>query len=196
MTAKPPNLDAEARRRLVGLARAVLEGGRPIDLVGRVEEEMPDLAAPGAAFVTLRRRGSGELRGCCGQIAPVGSLARSVASMALASARDDPRFPVVRPSELESIEIDITVLGPLVGVRPEEIEVGRHGLLITRGSRRGLLLPQVAPEHGWDRQDLLEALCRKAGLERGAWRQARTDLSAFEAISWSEREVAREIGSS
>lgn len=138
--------------------------------------------------MTLRRRDSGVLRGCCGQLGPRTSLAQSVASMTLASAREDPRFPPVGPGEVGSLSIDITVLGPLERIRPEAIEVGRHGLVIERGARRGLLLPQVATEQGWDRGAFLEGVCRKAGLPPGSWMEADAVLEAFEAVWWGDRE--------
>ncbi len=182
----PPVVDPAARQRLLDLARSTLSFGKLGNRVRRVEEEWEELAAPGAAFVTLRRRKNGELRGCCGQVTPRGSLARSVAAMALAAARDDPRFPRVGLREVDSLSISITVLGPSEPIEPEAVEVGRHGLLVTRGGRRGLLLPQVPIEQDWDRETFLVAICHKAGLELGCWRDPGTELSAFEAISWGE----------
>ncbi len=181
-----PVVEAEDRRRLLELARSTLSFGRLGDRVRKLEERRPELAVPGASFVTLRRRKTGELRGCCGQVTPRGSLARSVASMTLAAARNDPRFPRVGLKEVDSLSIAITVLGPLEPIEPEAVEVGRHGLLVTRDGRRGLLLPQVPVEHEWDREVFLAALCHKAGLEAGCWREAGTELSAFQATSWGE----------
>ncbi len=146
----------------------------------------PSLARPSGVFVTLER--GRRLRGCIGQVEPIESLAIAVARCAIAAAHEDPRFePVVLP-ELPEIEIELSVLSALEPIRPEMIEVGRHGLFVTRGSRRGLLLPQVAGDRGWHRERFLEETCAKAGLEPHAWRDPATLLRAFTAEVFSERD--------
>ena len=139
----------------------------------------PRLREPQGAFVTLRQHG--RLRGCIGIVEAASPLIRTVADCAAAAAADDPRFAPLQPDALASISIEISALGLLVDLRdPADIIIGRHGLVVSRGPYRGLLLPQVAVEQGWDRLKLLEETCLKAGLEPDAWtRGAR--LQAFEA---------------
>lgn len=181
-----PVLNDAERERLLELAREALETGLEGRPTETAETASGGLAAPGAAFVTLRRRETGELRGCCGETRARGSLAASVTSMALASALRDPRFPSVQQHEVDKLSIEISVLGPIEPIRPDEIEIGRHGLVIRRGARQGLLLPQVALDHGWDRSTFLATLCHKAGLPDGAWMEPEVELFGFEALSWGE----------
>lgn len=157
-------------------------GTRQDPIAGRVADEAPGTDDPlsrrSPAFVTLRR--GDQLRGCIGHLEADRPLAEVVARAAVAAAFEDPRFPPVTAAELEDLAVEISVLGPMQPVRdPSTIEVGRHGLVVQSGRRRGLLLPQVAPEWGWDRETFLEQLCLKAGLPRGAWRAA--ELFTFEA---------------
>ena len=135
------------------------------------------LREPAGAFVTLHK--SGELRGCVGQVEPRLPLYRAVMEIAVAAALTDPRFAPVRADELAELELEISVLSPCRLISPDEIRIGVHGLLITQGSLRGLLLPQVAVERRWSAERFLEETCRKAGLNPGAWRSAR--LEVFEA---------------
>lgn len=105
--------------------------------------------------------------------------------MAVAAATDDPRFPPIPPDELQDLEIEISVLSEpelLASHDPEGIRPGRHGIVVRRGRRQGLLLPQVAVEHGWDAEAFLAAACRKAGLPREAWRTPDCDLFVFQAV--------------
>lgn len=109
------------------------------------------------------------MRGCIGYIEPQKPLYRTVCECALAAALHDPRFDPVSPSELPSIKLEVSVLSPLEDISPEQVEVGRHGLLVSRGFQRGLLLPQVAVEWKWDARKFLEETCTKAGLPTDAW---------------------------
>ena len=146
----------------------------------------PELCGPGAAFVTLKKRG--ELRGCIGSIRAEEPLYLNVAGMARAAALEDFRFLPVQASEVAEISIEISCLTPPRRVSDvEEIEVGVHGLIVQQGQQRGLLLPQVAPEWGWDREEFLEHTCLKAGLPREAWRQG-TMIFAFTAEVFGEEE--------
>jgi len=106
--------------------------------------------------------------------------------MAVAAATEDGRFEPVRPEELPGLTIEISALGPMRPIRAEEVEVGRHGLLISRGRRRGVLLPQVPLEYGWDRQAFLEHTCWKAGLPADAWRDPSAELLGFTATVFAE----------
>ena len=158
-------LSREDKGALLDLARetvaAAARGERP------PEPRNPSgpLREKGAAFVTLRL--AGELRGCIGHVEAVEPLWESVRDMAQAAAERDSRFPPLRPDELPGLEIEISVLSPLVPLRPEEIRVGIHGLYLKRGSQGGLLLPQVAVEWGWDAPEFLRRTFEKAGLPEG-----------------------------
>lgn len=135
------------------------------------------------AFTTLHV--DGQLRGCVGYVFPAYSLYRTVAETAQAAAFRDPRFPPLTAEEVPRLQVEISVLSPLAPITPEEIEIGRHGLVITYGSRRGLLLPQVPAEHGWDRETFLEQVCLKAGLPPDAWRHGAL-IEAFTAEVFGE----------
>lgn len=161
----------------------ILGGGELAEVRSRLELT-PTLLAPGAAFVTLkapeRPDGPPFLRGCIGTIEPAGPLHETVARFAVESACGDPRFPALVPAELEGLEIEISVLGPLHAIDgPEAIVTGVHGVVLERASHRALFLPQVAVEQEWGLTTFLEHLALKAGLGRDGWRDAR--LSVFEA---------------
>jgi len=161
-------LTEEEARTLLAIARRSLEaavlGQSPPDLEGY----SGPLAERCGAFVTLRRHD--ELRGCIGHVESDEPLVRTVATCAASAALNDPRFPQLSPAEVPDISIEISVLSPLAEIAPDEIEIGRHGLMISRGLRRGLLLPQVPLEWGWDREEFLSQTCYKAGLPPDAWR--------------------------
>ena len=139
------------------------------------------------SFVTLHR--AGELRGCIGEIESIEPVGRVVARCAAAACTRDPRFTAVTRLELPELEIELSVLGPLERwARLDEIEVGRHGLVVEVGRRRGLLLPQVAIEWQWDRLTFVEQTCTKAGVSLHAWKTGAT-LWRFEAEVFSERDL-------
>ena len=144
------------------------------------------LAEPRGAFTTLYYRGN--LRGCVGFVFPAASLYRTIAESARGAAFDDSRFPPVTREEAAELEVSLSVLSAPEPIAPESIEIGRHGLLITHGMHRGLLLPQVAVEHGWDRTKFLEQTCRKAGLPLNAW-QTGARLEAFTTEAFGDRDV-------
>lgn len=145
------------------------------------------LAEPGGAFVTLHCRG--RLRGCVGLSGRKLSLAETVVQSAVSAAQNDARFTAIGAGELHEVEIEISVLSEARAISPGAIEVGTHGLLVIRSSHRGLLLPQVAVERSWSAQRFLEETCRKAGLEADAWRHPETEVLAFTAEVFSEREL-------
>jgi AmmeMemoRadiSam system protein A len=183
-------LPSEERRALLELARrAIVETvqARPAPEVSRVSLALGERAG---AFVSLHLRG--RLRGCIGQVEPVEALAEAVARCAVAAAVEDPRFEPVSPGELADLEIEISILSPLTPIQPEEIEVGKHGLLVTRDRMRGLLLPQVATQYHWPRERFLEEACRKAGLERDAWKDPASRIEAFTAEVFSEADFRDE----
>jgi uncharacterized protein len=143
------------------------------------------LRQPGGAFVTLHRRG--RLRGCVGRLPSKDPLIEVVADCTKAAALEDPRFKPVRTSELPEIEIELSVLSALRDITLAQIEAGKHGLVVSHGWQRGVLLPQVATEFKWEAPRFLEETCVKAGLEREAWKDPQTRVQAFTAEVFSEQ---------
>jgi AmmeMemoRadiSam system protein A len=167
----------EERKILLGVAHeAILSTfeGREISLATSSQH----LSQPRGAFTTLYC--GGKLRGCVGYPAASLPLFRTVIETATAAAFDDPRFIPLTLEEAQDMAISISVLSPIKPISPDEVEVGRHGLLISDGARRGLLLPQVPVEHLWDRVTFLEQTCRKAGLPPEAWKHG-ASVEAFSA---------------
>ncbi len=184
----PPQLSDEDKQTLLCWARQTL-----VDFVGagKIPEcvtDSPALLEQRATFVTLTFRENGQLRGCRGEVTARQPLIEAVTNMAIASASDDPRFPPVTPGEVPALHIEISMLTPMSPIRPEEVVVGRHGLLISKGQQSGLLLPQVPVEWQWDREEFLDSVCRKAGLPPGTWRDADAELLGFECEVWGEEE--------
>jgi AmmeMemoRadiSam system protein A len=162
------SLTDSERQHLLQVARQAVrvaaETGRryePADSPERLREKR-------AVFVSLHKRG--ELRGCIGSTVARLPLDRAVADAASSAALEDPRFDPVTIAELPQIDVEISVLSPFEEIRPEEIVVGVHGLMISSDFARGLLLPQVAAERDWSAERFLEETCRKAGLPTGAWK--------------------------
>lgn len=180
-------LGADTRRELLRIAREAIAAAVQGRLY-RSEAAFVEAEQPAGAFVSVHHRG--ELRGCIGQIEARQSLAAAVAQCAASAATRDPRFRPLTMHELqEDTEIEISVLTPMQRIgSPEEIEVGRDGLLIEQGPRTGLLLPQVATEWGWDRDTFLAQTCRKAGLPLDAWKHG-AEIYKFQADVFSERDV-------
>jgi len=182
------SLLAESEKRtLLDIARRALTAAverRPIS-------SFPDAATwpTSGAFVTIMR--NGRLRGCIGRLPCDIGLAEVVAYCARSVASEDARFPRVQPDELRAIEIEVSVLSALASIRPEEIEPGKHGLFVSSGLHRGVLLPQVAVQFRWSRMRLLEATCEKAGLASDAWKHSATSVQAFTAEVFSEAEFQR-----
>jgi AmmeMemoRadiSam system protein A len=178
-----PLADRE-KQLLLELARRALTAGV------EKRESIPDFPAdealrqPGGAFVTLHRRG--RLRGCVGQLPSKEPLVEVVAHCAKAAALEDPRFKPVRADEIAEIEIELSILSGLEDVTLGRIEAGKHGLVVSRGWQRGVLLPQVATEFKWQAARFLEETCVKAGLEREAWKDPQTRIQAFTAEVFSE----------
>jgi len=175
-------LTKEERAELHTIAREAIEAkltsGGPVSR--GVETASRKLKEPSGAFVTLYKKG--ELRGCIGQIVPKMPLAEAVAAMAQEAAFRDPRFTPVRSGELDDLKIEISVLTPLQKIdSPDEIEVGKHGIVIVRDGSMGLLLPQVATEYNWDRNQFLDHCCLKAGLPASSWKDKGTEIYIFSA---------------
>ncbi|MEK6606828.1 MAG: AmmeMemoRadiSam system protein A [Myxococcota bacterium] len=178
-------LSDDDRKELLRIARvAIREHLRG----GRIVPGAADVAAlrePRALFVSLHAFGDGgvrELRGCIGTILAMLPLYRAAAEVAIGAATRDPRFPPLTLEELPLTEIEISVLGEPRAIRDvAQIELGTHGLHVTRFDARGLLLPQVAVENEWDRETFLAHACVKAGLPESAWRDAETIIQVFTA---------------
>jgi AmmeMemoRadiSam system protein A len=178
-------LCAEDRRQLLSVARQViasaLSGAAAAPLAAS-----PTLAEKRGAFVTLTRRLDGELRGCIGYVEPLFPLVETVSRAAMAAALHDRRFAPVTRGELAELAIEISVLSVPSPIRPEDVAVGTHGLILRVGGRSGLLLPQVASDHGWDAATFLDHTCLKAGLRPGAWREPGAELLGFTATVFGE----------
>jgi AmmeMemoRadiSam system protein A len=173
---------------LLRMARTALEVYLRERRFEPAEPASPALRERGGAFVTLER--NGELRGCIGHLIADRPLARVVQDMAIAAATQDPRFSPVSAEELPHLILEISALSSFRRIEdPAEISVGRHGLLISEGRRRGLLLPQVAEREGWDVLTFLAATCRKAGLPLDAWKRGAA-IEIFTAVVFSEKHPA------
>ncbi len=185
-----PSPSEADRRAALGLARTAV-------VVAVSRRKLPDLiprhgifAERRGVFVTLqvRRR----LQGCIGVTEPTEPLGEAIVRCAFGAALEDPRFAPMRQDQLEDLSIEISLLSPLELIAPESIEIGRHGLLIQLHAHRGLLLPQVAIEHRFTREEFLEETCRKAGLLREAWRDAEARLFGFTCDVFSETSQVEE----
>jgi AmmeMemoRadiSam system protein A len=175
----------EERALLLRLAHESIESA----LAGRtlpLDPPSSHLAEPRAVFTTLRLRQ--ELRGCVGYVFPVSPLYRGVAETARAAATEDSRFHPVSRDEAPRLEISISILSPVKPIEAEQVEVGRHGLVVSMAGHRGLLLPQVPVEHQWDRVTFLEQTCRKAGLPLDAWKAGAT-LEGFTAEVFGDEDL-------
>lgn len=181
------DLSDDHRKTLLDIARqsiAAVLGGRSPDW--KAEDFDDTLRQPAGAFVTLRTR-EGDLRGCIGSIRAVDPLYKAVASSAISAAFRDPRFEPLRPGELERLDLEVSVMGPIELVTSiEDVVAGRDGLIISQGGHAGLLLPQVATEYEWDRETFLDQTCLKAGLRRGAWRGKDCRIEKFSAVVFGE----------
>jgi AmmeMemoRadiSam system protein A len=173
-------LSPRARDELLDLAfQAIIDSVMSRQTPGAQPTD-PELNQRAGAFVTLMR--NGDLRGCVGHTQADMPLWQVVHQMAISAAEEDPRFFPLTQRELDDLEVEISVLSPLTHVdNVEQIEVGKHGLLISKGWARGLLLPQVPGEYGWDRNTFLDAVCRKAGLPPGSWQHG-ASLQTFTAL--------------
>lgn len=180
-------IETKTKITLLKLARQTIEkklfGKSSIEL----EIKDPVLKQTAGAFVTLHKNGL--LRGCIGNIIGIMPLEETISEMAIASAFKDPRFPSLSPKEYQEIEIEITILSPLTTATVNDVEIGKHGVVISRGHHKGLLLPQVATEYNMDRETFLSHTCLKAGLPKEAWKEEGTKIEIFTGIVFSEKEL-------
>ena len=177
-------ISLDDQRRLIELARCALEARVCCTGVPNIDSTVaPDVKR--GAFVSIFH--DGELRGCLGRLNSPLPIARFVVDLAQAVADSDPRFDRVVPEELDGIDLEISILTNEREIQSvDEIEVGKHGLIVEQGTSRGLLLPQVPEEHGWDRDTFLNHTCLKAGLAPDAWRRG-ARIFVFEALVFGER---------
>lgn len=176
--------DAASRATMLGIARAAIDAavrGAP----AASSHDDAFLRQRRGVFVTLKH--AGRLRGCVGRVEPDGPLSELLPAIAVLSATGDPRFPPVTPVEVSLLHIEISLLTtPTLIAGPAQIEIGRHGLMVTAPGRRGLLLPQVAAEYGWTPPEFLAQTCLKARLPADAWRRDGVQIHAFETESFGE----------
>jgi AmmeMemoRadiSam system protein A len=179
-------LSETLRADLLRLARGTLEAHFRGEPPPRLPSDRAEtFGQPRGLFVTLRI--GGELRGCIGTLAPMGDLTRVIPEYALRAALEDPRFAPLAPEELPQCRIEVSVLtAPQPLESPDQIEIGRDGLILEMRGRRGLLLPQVATEWGFDRARFLEEVSRKTGLPPDAWRDPDARVWSFQAEVFSE----------
>ena len=177
----------EQKKRLIAIARNSINEIISNKKVLQVEENDPVLMQRRGAFVTIKI--DGRLRGCIGRIIGDVPLAKIINEMAVEAATSDPRFPALTPEELEKIELEISVLSPLKKIDDiKEIKVGVHGLIIRKAFFSGLLLPQVAAEYKWTREEFLQQTCLKAGLPKDAWKD-NAEIYIFSADVFSEDSI-------
>jgi AmmeMemoRadiSam system protein A len=183
-------LSESEKHLLLQIARQSVEAVVNKRGVPRIQISQPALREHRAAFVTLHEHQ--ELRGCIGYVDPIKPLWETVQDAAAKAALDDPRFSSVQPEELREIEIEISVLSPLKEIgSAEEIEIGRHGVVVELGRHRGLLLPQVAVSMGWDKETFFLQTLRKSGLPPALWKSSELRTFTFSAEVFSETPVSQ-----
>lgn len=174
------------KKTLLKLARDtvgnfVRDGNRP-----PLPDAKGNLGTVTGAFVTIHKKG--QLRGCIGNMVGRAPLIETIQEMAIAASTQDSRFNPVTPDEVPDIDIEISVLSPMKRIKDvNEIEIGKHGILMGRGWSQGVLLPQVATEQGWDREAFLMNTCLKAGLPPDAWKDQETIIEIFSAQVFGEK---------
>lgn len=192
------DLSLEAKKVLLGIARKTLENlfkdkSKTVNMLSNLKSELSsvvydEISIKCGAFVTLHK--FGDLRGCIGTFRNDKKLYEVVSDMAVQAALYDPRFSPVTEDELKNIDIEISVLTPMERLENfEDIVVGRDGLYVKKGFYSGVLLPQVATEHGWDKYQFLSYTCMKAGLSADTWRKDKIEVYRFSAIVFSEKEL-------
>lgn len=182
------DLTKDEKKELLTLAKQTIKDRLDGKNIAEYKPQHEIMSKKCGAFVTLHK--NGELRGCIGQIVPMEMLYQTVQNMAIAAAFEDPRFLPLRKEEFASIEFEISVLSPFEKIKNiGEIEVGKHGLMISKNMYHGLLLPQVPTEFGWDLETFLVHLCRKAGLHDNAYKEPGIEILKFTAIVFGEKDV-------
>jgi AmmeMemoRadiSam system protein A len=178
-------LTKKEQRDLLKIARSTIVSYVTSAAIPAVETASRGLNLESGCFVTIRQQG--QLRGCIGNFVSDKPLYRLVQEMAVSAATRDPRFYPMKQQDLDAFELEISVLSPLELVSSvDEIRVGKHGIYLVKNSSRGVLLPQVATEYGWDRDTFLRHTCLKAGLPENAW-QKDCEIYIFSALVFGEK---------
>ena len=181
-------LNRQEQKELLSLARNTIKKFLASASRDYPPNTNPVFSEKRGVFVTLHR--DGELRGCIGYPLPYKPLWEAVADNAIAAATEDPRFPSVTAGELPELDIEISVLTvPQKVANHEQVKVGRDGIIISKGFQRGLLLPQVPEEQGWDLEQYISYGCLKAGLARDEWKKG-VQIETFQALVFGEKELA------
>ncbi|ADR18913.1 AmmeMemoRadiSam system protein A [Calditerrivibrio nitroreducens] len=192
------NLSSEAKKILLSIARTILENSfdkkeNTLKMLDDLKNKLDgclynEISIKCGCFVTLHK--FGELRGCIGTFRNDKKLYEVVSDMAIQAAFHDPRFSPLEKDELKDIEIEISVLTPMERLENfEDIVIGRDGLYVRKGFYSGVLLPQVATEHGWDKNQFISYTCMKAGLPPDIWKKDKIELYKFSAIVFSEMDI-------
>ena len=183
----------ELGEKAVRIAREVLDTYITTGNVPEIKDYPGEFNNNGGAFVTLKTWPDHNLRGCIGYPEPIFPLIKAIVDNAINASTEDPRFPPVKPGELDHIVVEVSLLTPPEEIEftdprelPQKIKVGRDGLIVERGGFRGLLLPQVPVEEGWDETTFLEHTCWKAGLPMDCWLRKGTRFYAFQAEVYAE----------
>jgi len=188
MAYEPTTLRPELQQKLLHMARETIGSYIRTNTIPTFEVSEPELLEKCGAFVTIKRHH--QLRGCIGYIEGIKPLWETIVDMAVAASTEDPRFQPMTVAELHDFDLEISVMTPLRKIEtPEDVIVGTHGILLRRGYRSGLLLPQVATEYGWNRETFLAHTCQKAGLPMDAWRDPQTAIYVFSAQVFHEGEA-------
>lgn len=180
-------LTRDQKIRLLRIARQAIFHYTTRGTQPRLDEADPRLQEKQGVFVSLHM--GGRLRGCIGTFEGEGPLFQTVVDIAVGAASRDPRFSPIRMDEVPRTEVELSVLTPLEPIAAADVEAGKHGLLVSQGRARGTLLPQVATQYGWDREEFLAQVCIKAGLPREAWKDEDCRLAAFTADVFSESQM-------
>jgi AmmeMemoRadiSam system protein A len=177
----------EEKEKLLKLARTTIEKYITQDIIPKFEDKDPVLSGLYGAFVTIHNHG--KLRGCIGMIEGTQPLFETIIEMAIEASTNDPRFIPVAPDEIKELDIEISVLTPKRRIKSiDEIELGKHGVIVKRGFSGGVYLPQVATETGWTKEQFMESLCSgKAGMPPDAYKDPKTEIYVFEAEVFGEK---------
>ncbi len=181
------NLSDEDKKKLLEISRKTLNDYLLSYERPKYKVYLPNLLKPRPVFVTLRDRDTNSLRGCRGGTKADTPLMEAVVKMTIASATDDPRFSPIIFEDIPGIKIEINALTPLRPIKPYEVRVGKHGLMIVKDLHAGLLLPQVPVSYNWNQKKCLNQVCEKAGLPHDTWREeSGVKLFGFESEEWGE----------
>ena len=188
-TTSENGMTSQEKEALLKIARSTVESYVQTGKIPTFSPDAPALQRPLGAFVTLKE--NGQLRGCIGQFEPSAPLYKTIQNMAVSAASQDPRFRPVDTNELGKLDYEISVLSPLRKIATaDEIELGKHGVQVSRGFHHGVFLPQVATETGWSKKEFLSELCsQKAGLPRNCWKDPSVALQVFTAEVFSEEKL-------